>query len=298
MAGAIGAAVGRSTVERFPDGEARVEVEESVRGHDVYLVQPLSPPADAHLVELLLLADACARAGAARVTAVVPYLAYARQDRRKTGREPVSLRLVADLLRASGIGRVVAVDPHPESFEGFFRTPVEPLTAVPRLAEAVRRDLPPRAVVVAPDLPAAKLADRYARLLGLPVAFVHKERRSGLEVRAVRLTGDVAGLAPVIVDDMIATAGTIEAAAGAAVAAGARADAVTVVATHGLLVGPAVERLRRLGARRIVLSTTVPAPPPGDPPLPLETVDVAPLLAEAVRRLHADESLGDLLLHA
>jgi ribose-phosphate pyrophosphokinase len=276
----LGIPVGWCKIERFPDGEQHVQIMDSVRGRDVYVIQPTSPPADRHLVELLLLADAARRAGAARLTAVMPYFAYARQDRRAKGREPVSARLVADLIQAAGYERVIAVHLHTGAIEGFFRIGVEHLTPVPPLAEAARRWLLPDSVVLAPDLGAVKLAERYAAVLGLPVAFAHKTRVSGEEVSVSAVTGDVRGRAPVIVDDMISTGSTIVAAAEAAVAAGSREEEILVVASHGLFVGPAVERLRSLPLRQLIVTDSVFHPE--DLPFPLETVSVAPLLAKAI----------------
>jgi ribose-phosphate pyrophosphokinase len=282
------------TIERFPDGELEVAIAESVRDDDVYLVQPTCAPVGDTLIELLLLADAARRAGAARVTAVIPYFGYARQDRRASGREPVSARLVADLIDAGGVHRVVAVDLHTAALEGFFAIPLEHLTAVPTLAEAARAGLAPHSVVVAPDLGAVKLAERYGSLLQLPAAFVHKTRLSGTEVRAGAVIGEVKGRAPVIVDDMISTGGTIAAATTALLAAGAVPD-VTVVTTHALLVGPALQRLAALPLRRLIAADTV--MPPTESGLPLEVTSVAPLLAEAVDHLHYGRSLRGLLLH-
>jgi ribose-phosphate pyrophosphokinase len=259
-----------------------ITLHESVRGDDVYLVQPAGPPVNEHFVELLLLADACRRDGAARITAVMPYAAYARQDRR-AGRSAVGGRLMADVLASAGIDGFVAVDVHTPAIEGFFSVPVEHLSAVPLLAERVRSELPRDSVVVAPDLGAAKLAERYARVLDLPVAFVHKKRIAATEVTVHQITGDVAGRAPLIVDDMISTGATIEAASNAVLAAGAR-PAITVAATHALLVGQAVEWLRGLGLRRLMVTDSVALP--AGVPLPLEVVSLDRLLAEAVERLH------------
>ena len=277
--------------ERFPDAELHVEIGASVRGDDVYIVQPTSPPGDEHLVELLFLADACRRAGAGRLTAVVPYLGYARQDRRARGREPVGARLVADLIVAAGFHRVVAVDLHAPAIEGFFALPVEHLSAVTLLAEAARPHVGANGVVVAPDIGAAKLADRCAKLLGLPVAIVHKTRLSGSDVSVRSVTGDVRGRSALVIDDMITTGGTIEAAVRSVLAAGAKED-VVVAASHGLFVGPAIERLRALPVLRFIVTDSV-APGPASP-LPLEVVSLGPLLAAAVDRLHHDRSLGDL----
>jgi ribose-phosphate pyrophosphokinase len=294
VAARLGVTLGRAEVSRFPDGELRVELHETVRGHDVYLVQPTSPPAEEHLFVLLLLADACKRAGAQSLTAVVPYFGYARQDRRAQGRQPVAARLVADMLATAGFGRVVALDLHNRAMEGIFPVPLEHVSAVPALVAAVRDGIPEEGVVVASDLGATKLAELYARLLSLPTALVHKKRVSGAEVQVRDITGEVAGRSPILVDDMISTGGTLVAAARCLLDAGAR-PALTVVATHGLLVGDAVERLAQLPLARLVLTDTVVPPPAAAARLPLTTVSVAPILAESIRRLHGGESLSDLL---
>jgi len=291
----LGVPLGSRLLQRFPDGELHVELQESVRGHDVYLFQPTSPPVEAHLLELLFLADACRRAGAANLTAVVPYFGYARQDRRASGREAVGARLIADLLAASGLQRLVVLDLHSAPLEGFFAIPVEHLSAVPLLADAVCPLLAPNTVVVAPDLGAVKLAERYASRLHLPMAIVDKERLSGEEVRVRRVVGRVEGCPVLVVDDMISTAGTVQAAIQALLAAGC-APEVTVAACHALFVGPAVERLRAVPVRRLVVTDSVAAP--AQLPFPVQGVSLAPLLAEAIRRLHRQQSLGDLILHA
>ncbi len=292
VAAKLGLQPARRILERFPDGELHVEVQEGLRGHDVYLLQPTGPPVDAHLLELLLLADACRRAGAARLTAVVPYFGYARQDRRARGGEPVGGRVAADLLAASGLHRVVAVDLHTAALEGFFAVPLEHLSAVPLLVEAVRPPVAENAVIVAPDLGAVKLAERYARALDRPVATVHKVRLSGEEVRARGLVGEVRGRAPLIVDDMISTGGTITAAITTLLAAGCVPE-VTVVASHALLVGPAVERLGAQPIRRLIVTDSVAVP--RGLPLRLEVTGLGPLLAEAIDALHHERPLGRLL---
>ena len=291
----LGLQVGHRIVHRFPDGELHVEIHESVRGRDVYLLQPTSPPVEAHLLELLFLADACCRAGAARLTAVVPYFGYARQDRRARGREPVGARLIAGILQTCGLQRVVAVDLHTTALEGVFPIPLEHLSAVPLLADTVRPWVPPNAVIVAPDLGAVKLAEHYAELLHLPLAIVHKTRLSGEEVRAQSVVGDVRGLTPIVIDDMVSTGGTIEAAIKALLMAGCAQNDITVVTSHALLVGPAVERLRALPIQRFVATDSV-ALPMGIP-LPLHVASLNHLLAQAVKRLHHNQSLSDLLLH-
>jgi ribose-phosphate pyrophosphokinase len=288
--------LGKREVHRFPDGELHVEIQESVRGHDVYLVQPTSYPAERHLLELLLLADASRRAGAACLTAVIPYFGYARQDRRASGREAVAARLVADLLSCGGLlERVILINVHTAAIEGFFGIPVEHLSAVPMLVESVGVYADSGSVVVAPDLGAAKLAERYATPLGLPVAMVHKSRISGSEVSVRGITGDVRGRKPIIVDDMISTGRTIEAAIGILLKEGCKPQ-ITVVAIHGLFVGPAVECLSAAPVQHFVVTDSVKLPE--GLPLPLEVVSLAPLLAEAIDRLHNDRSLDDLIVHA
>ncbi len=293
VAGHLGLALGRRILARFPDSELQVEIEQSVRGFDVYLVQPTSPPADEHLMELLFLADACHRAGARRVTAIVPYFGYARQDRRGKGREPVAARIASDLFAAAHIARAVALDLHTPELEGFMSIPLEHLSALPILVEAAAPLLGPDCVVVAPDLGGAKLAERYARALGRPMAVVHKARLSGHEVEVRGIVGEVAGRTPVIVDDMVSTAGTIAAATAALLQAGAAPPAI-VIATHGLLVGEAVQRMGGLPIKRLIFSDSVERAVSG---LPIQTVSVAPLLAEAIRRLHSEQSLADLIVH-
>jgi ribose-phosphate pyrophosphokinase len=275
---------------RFPDGESQAILEESVRGRDVYLLQSTSPPVDQHLVELLLLADACRRAGAARLTAVIPYFGYARQERR-IDRRSLGARVAADVLATAGFARLMIVDAHTPAIEGFFATPLDHLTAVPVLARALARAPIDRAVVVAPDLGAVKLARAYAGLLRVPMAFVHKTRLDGEAVAAHTVIGDVRGRAPIIVDDMLSTGATIEAAVGALQAAGAEAP-MTVAVTHALLVGRAHDILAALPLGRLVAADTVAVDGLAAPDI--EVCSVAALLATAIRRNHHDESLADL----
>jgi ribose-phosphate pyrophosphokinase len=279
---------------RFPDGEAEVDVRDSVRGRDVYLLQATSPPVDQHLIELLLLADACRRAGAARLTAVIPYFGYARQDRR-TDRRSLGARVAANVIGTGGFDRLMLIDAHTPSIEGFFDSPIDHLTAVPILAEAARPSRHDNSVVVAPDLGGVKRAREYARLLELPMAFVQKTRVSGEKVEAHGVIGEVRGRIPIIVDDMLSTGGTIEAAVGALRMAGAT-EPVTVVVTHALLVGPARDVLRRLPVSRLIVGNTVPVEEAVD--VHLDATSVAPLIATAIRRNHFDESLADLRVRA
>ena len=280
-----------TTIERFPDGECHVALRHQLRGHDVYVIQPTGPPVDEHLVELLLLVDACRRAGAGRITTVVPYFGYARQDRRASSGEAIAARVVADLVGAVRADRVLVVDPHSSDLEALFGLPVDVVSAVPVLAATLAPLLPSRAVVAAPDLGAVKLAERYAALLGLPMVIVRKRRLSGTEVRAEEVLGDVDGHAPVVVDDMITTGATIAATVHALFEQGALPRAL-VAATHGLFVGPAVQRLRELPLEHVVVTDSVPLV--SDFPIPLRVASIQRLLADAIRRLHDNQSLDDL----
>lgn len=281
MAKVLGIEPGECHAQKFPDGELEVRVGE-VRERDVFIVQPTSPPVGERLLELLLIADACRRGGAARVTAVVPYLGYARQDRRERSGEPLGARVVADLLAAGGLDRLVAMDLHSPSVESAFHLPVEQVSSVDVLAERLGRVTSGERVVVSPDLGAVKRARAVAKRLSLPVAVVYKQRLSGSEVEASDVVGEVRGRSPILVDDIISTAGTMAAAAEVLLHAGCNRD-ITLAACHGLFVGPAVERLAHLPITRVV--TTDSTPPPAGLALPLELVSVAPVLADAVRRL-------------
>lgn len=277
-----------TVLECFPDGEFHVELLDPVRGGDVFLLQSTCPPVHDNLQELLLLSDACRRAGAVRITAVVPYFAYARQDRRTGGRQPIGARLMADLLVTSGVARVVAIDLHNAALEAAFSVPMEHLTAVPLLAEAAK-PVPSGAVVVAPDLGAVKLAERYAGIWGLPMAVVHKIRLSGSEVKVRRIVGDVANREAIIVDDMISTGATIEAAARAVVEHGA--TRAQVVATHGLFVGEADRKLHSLPLDAVLTTDSV-VPPTLSTDLHVRRASLDGLVAEAISRLHAERSLA------
>jgi ribose-phosphate pyrophosphokinase len=290
----LGVPLAACVLDRFPDGELHVELRESVRAKRVFLLQPTSPPVERHIFELLLLADACRRAGARQRIAVIPYFGYARQDRRAKGRDPIGARVVCDVLAAGGIDAVVVLDLHSRAAEGFFSMPAEHLSAVPLLAGSIRADVGENAVIVAPDLGAVRLANRYGSIFGCPVAIVYKTRLSGREVKVQQIVGDVRDKVPFIVDDMISTGGTVAAAVRALLAAGCRPE-LSVVATHGVFTEQAAETLRALPISRIVTTDSV--APRADLGLPVQIVSVAPLLADVSARLDRDESLGDLVSH-
>ncbi|MER7099732.1 ribose-phosphate pyrophosphokinase [Streptomyces humidus] len=298
LADAVAAALGTAPVacelERFPDGELRPDVGQ-VQGEDVYVVQPTGPAVNEHLIELLLLLDACHRGGADRLTAVVPYFGYARQDRRTRAGQPVGARVVTEALEAAGADRLVVVDPHTAALEAMCGMPVEMLTAVPAIAAVLAEETPGTAVVVSPDFGAVKLAEHYACLLRRPVAVVRKTRESGTRVQAEELVGDVAGRPTVIVDDMISTGATVEAAVRVLLSCGAAPD-ITVAATHGLLAGDARDRLAQLPLRRVLVTDTLATGQ--TQALPLQVRSVAPLLADAINRLHNSEPLDALLMRS
>jgi ribose-phosphate pyrophosphokinase len=287
----LGVRLGACAVERFPDGETSVRLDEPVRGREVFVVQPTSPPVNEHLFELLAFADACRRASAERVTAVVPYFGYARADKRNGRREAITASMVADLMQAVGIGHVVTVDVHTPQTEGFFRVPVDNLSAVGVLADALRERLPAGAVVVSPDAGRVKMATEFAVRLSTPVVVLHKRRESGTETRVTHVVGDVRDRPCLVVDDMISTGGTIVESVKALLEAGARPE-MTVASTHGLLLDGAREKLTRAGVREVFVTDTVPATEKGWPQL--RVISVAPLVAAAIRRFLSDGSLGDL----
>jgi ribose-phosphate pyrophosphokinase len=290
----LGASPGRCHVERFPDGELSVTLDQTVRSREVFVVQPTSPPVNDHLVELLAFVDACRRASAERVTAVVPYFGYARADRRSRARQPIMASLVAGLLQCGGVDHVVTVDLHTPQIEGFFHIPVDALTAVPTVCEAIRDRLGAALesmVVVTPDAGRVPMATQYAQRLGLPLVVLHKRRESGTETAATHLVGDVRGRTCLLIDDIIATGGTLVESTRALQAAGAREECY-VAATHGLLLGGALGRLLDAGVRELFVTDTV-ARPEREPET-VRVVSIAPLLAAAIERQLTDGSFGDL----
>lgn len=283
--------LGECSVGRFPDGEVGVQLLQPVRRKEVLLVQPLSPPVNEHLIELLALADACRRAAAGHITAIVPYFGYARADKRHGRREPVTARLVADLLETVGIGHVVTVDLHAAQIEGFFHIPVDSLTAVPTICQALRESMPSDFVVVSPDVGRVPTATHYAQNFGVPVIVLHKRRESGSETEVTHVVGEVSGRACLIIDDMISTGGTISGAIEALLREGARPE-IFVAATHGLLLPGAREKLSQPAVRGVFVTDTVPV---SDESFPnLRIVSIASLLAGALERFLADGSIGDL----
>jgi ribose-phosphate pyrophosphokinase len=288
----LGAELASCLLQSFPDGEQEVEVQTSVRGRPVFVVQPLGPPVGEHLLELLLLADACRRAGAGSVVAMAPYVGFARQDRVTREGRPLGARVLAGALGTGEFSQVIAVDLHSPVVASCVEAPVTHLTAVPVLVEALRPHVREDSVVVAPDLGAVKLAEAYSRALGLSLAVVSKIRVSPSQVAVRGVMGDVRGKRPILVDDMISTGTTVEASIDALLAHGCRRE-VLVAATHGLFVGDARDRLSREEASGVLATDSL--PPAQGSPARLEVIRLAPLLAEAIRRIVGDRALDELL---
>ena len=279
----------------FANGEIFVRFEESVRGCDAFVLQSHSAPINDQIMEHLIMVDALKRASAKRITVVMPFWGYARQDKKHRGREPISARLVADLFKTAGADRIMAVDLHTSQIQGFFDGPVDHLFALPVLAHYVKRTYADHDLaVVSPDSGRVRLAERWADTLGgTPLAFIHKTRdpRRPNEAVANRVVGEVSGRTCVVIDDMIDTGGTVAKTVQALLAEGARD--VIVAATHGVLSGPASERLATCGAREVVFTDTLPIP--DDKRFPAMTVlSIAPLLAQAIHQVFDDGSVTDL----
>jgi ribose-phosphate pyrophosphokinase len=287
IAGQFGTPLGQRTIRRFADGEVSISIDESVRRREVYIVQPTAPPVDQNLLELLAFADACRRASADRIVAVLPYFGYARSDKRLNRREPIAASMVADLLQAVGITQVITLDIHAPQIEGFFRIPFDNLSAVPLLTEAVRGVLPGPIAVVSPDAGRVRAASEFARRLRAPLVVMHKRRETDVETEVTHIVGEVRGRACLIIDDMISTGGTIAESASALRRAGADRE-IVVAATHGLFRDGAREKLRDLDL--IVVTDSVAQT--GDDWPNRRTISVAPLIANAIQRIAADGSLG------
>ncbi|MHC5023064.1 MAG: ribose-phosphate diphosphokinase [Planctomycetota bacterium] len=287
--------LGAGGTELFPDGELIVKVDEDVRGRDCFVVQSTCDPVNANLMELLIYIDCLRRASAKRITAVIPYFGYARQDRKDEGRVPITAKLVANLITAAGADRVVCMDLHAAQIQGFFDLQVDHLTASKVFCEhfeGIREELP-NLVIVSPDVGNVKVANRFASILDADLAIVDKRRESGMKVASKNLIGDVDGKTVLMVDDMISTAGTICEAAKLVVDRGARQ--VIAAATHAVLVGLAMERIREAPISRLIVTDSI---PDGSRLAPIRdtvhVLTVAKLLGDAVHRIHHDMSISAL----
>ncbi len=294
IASCLGVTLSETNIRRFADGEIHCRFDASMRGADMFIVQTHAGPVNDSIMEQLIMIDAAKRASAHRITAVCPYYGYSRQDRKATGREPITAKLVADLLSAAGVDRVVSVDLHSGQIQGFFDVPVDHLTAAPVLLDYLRENGADDLVVIAPDAGRVKVAERYSQLLDTDLALVHKRRPRGTynEVEAMDVVGNVRGRPCVIIDDMIDTAGTVCAAAYRLVEAGA--TDVWAMATHALLSDPALDRLNASPISRVVVTNTLPLPVYRRIPK-LEVISVAKIIADAIGRgVRGHLRLGDL----
>src|SRR5215510_12549279 len=288
--------LGRSSVGRFSDGETTVELMENVRGRDVYLVQPTSPPANDHLMELMLMADACRRASSARITAVIPYFGYARQDRRpRATRVPITAKVVANMIAGSGIDRLLTVDLHADQIQGFFDIPVDNVYASPVLLGDVWKQKYPDLIVVSPDVGGVVRARALAkRLDDAELAIIDKRRPRANESEVMNIIGEVEGKTCVLIDDLVDTAGTLCHAAKALKDAGAKR--VLAYITHAVLSGPAIERIAKSRLDELVVTDTIPLSPAAKGCAKIRQLSVAGLLAETMRRIRDEESVSSLYI--
>jgi ribose-phosphate pyrophosphokinase len=283
--------LGRALVGQFKNGETRVKLHDNVRGCDVFVVQPTCSPVDHHLMELLLLIDALRRASAARVTAVMPYYGYAKQEKKTSGREPISAKLVANLIRTAGADRVLTMDLHAPAIEGFFDIPVDHLQAAQMLSDYVRGLNLHNPVVVSPDAGGVGRANRFRERIGAGLAIIAKQRPEPDIAEVLEMVGEVEGKTAIIVDDMISTGGTLVEAAHALLERGAHK--VYACATHGVFADEAMNIIKKSDLVETIVTNTIPQSPTASSAR-VRTISVAPLFAEAIMRIHKDLSLSAL----
>lgn len=287
--------LGSARVRCFSDGEVMVEIGENVRGRDVYVIQSTCAPTNDNLMELLVMTDALKRASAATITAVIPYYGYARQDRKAAPRTPITAKLVADLITTAGVNRVVTIDLHAGQIQGFFNIPVDNLYAAPVILNYLKdRFKSDEVVMVTPDAGGTERARAFAKRLGCSLAVIDKRRTGPNVAEVMHLIGDVREKIAIILDDMIDTAGTLTQAAKALKENGART--IIACATHGVLSGPAIERINSSDIEEVVLTETIPLGDKGAATSKIRMLSVADLLAEAIRRIHEDESVSSLFV--
>ncbi len=285
----LGIELGRVKLSEFSNGELYVRFLESVRGADIFLAQSICTPVNSNIMELLIMIDALKRASAERISAVIPHYGYARQDKKTEGREPITAKLVADLLTTAGADRVLSMDLHAGQIQGFFNMPVDHLTALPVLTDYFSSKHLKDLVVVSPDVGRVKVAKKYADKLGAGLAILHKTRPAHNVAEMGHVVGEVAGRTALLVDDMIDTAGTITAGAETLIKAGAKE--VFACATHGLLSGSAVERLNESPISELVLTNTLPTPGPDVLPK-LKVLSIAQIFAQTILNVYEDESVS------
>jgi ribose-phosphate pyrophosphokinase len=281
---------GKIEITRFPDGEIDMKILEDVRGADVYVIQPTCPPVNENLMELLIMIDCLRRASAERITAVIPYFGYARQDRKAEGRVPISAKLVANIITAAGATRALAIDLHAAQLQGFFDIPMDHLYAAPVLVEYFRQLNIKDLTIVSPDVGGIKMARAYAKRLNADLAIVDKRRSGPTETEVMHVIGEVEGRNVILVDDMISTATSITEAAKHCRKKGAKD--IYICGTHAVLAGKAVEKLQKAPVKEVVVTDTIPTA--GKEFSNLKVLSVANLLGEAIRRIHHSESISDM----
>lgn len=283
--------LGNATVDRFNDGEVRIMIEQDVRGHDIFVIQPTSTPVNESLMELLIMIDAFRRASARRITAVVPYYGYGRQDRKDRPRVPITAKLVANLITVAGADRVLTMDLHAGQIQGFFDIPLDNLYAINVFMEYFKKLNLPDLVVVSPDVGGVKMARAYAKKLKAGLAIVDKRRINDKKAEVMNIMGEVKGKNVCIIDDLVATGGTLVEAAAALKSAGAKK--VLAAATHAVLSGPAIERLKNSDVEELIVTDTIPIPK-NKMISKIKVISVAPLLGKAIDRIHNEESVSIL----
>ncbi len=286
--------VGKATVSNFSDGEINIKIDENVRGSDVFLVQSTCTPVNNNLMELLLMVDALRRASAGRITAVIPYYGYARQDRKAQPRVPISARLIADLLTVAGIDRVLTIDLHAGQIQGFFDIPVDHLYAAPVLVDYVKKEYKNDIVIVSPDAGGVERARAFAKRLNASLAIIDKRREKANVSEVMNVIGDVKGKDAILFDDMIDTAGTITNAASALKAKGARK--IIAACAHAVLSGPALDRINKSDLEEVIVTNTIPMETNVQKCSKLTVLSVASLLGEAIRRIHEETSVSSLFV--
>jgi ribose-phosphate pyrophosphokinase len=290
----LDASVGRIDVGTFSDGEIAVEIGENVRGSDTFVIQPTSQPANSHIMELLIMVDALRRASARRITAVIPYYGYARQDRKVNPRVPITAKLVADLIVTAGTDRVLCMDLHAGQIQGFFNIPVDNLYATPVLLDAIRQRFDGPLCIVSPDAGGVERSRAYAKRLGATLAIVDKRREAANVSEVMNIIGDVKDKTCVVVDDIVDTAGTLTEAAKALRDNGA--STVSAAITHGVLSGPAIKRIVESPLEQLIITDTIQLNDEAQSCDKLQVVTVAPLLGEAIRRINNEESVSSLFV--
>ncbi len=284
--------LGAANVTKFADSEVSVQINQSIRGADVFLIQSLCQPVNDNLMELLIMTDAFKRASASRITAVIPYFGYARQDRKVHSREPITAKLVADLVSVAGAQRVLSVDLHSGQIQGFFNFPVDNLTAVSLLADDFRKKKIKEVVVVSPDVGGVVRARAMAKLLNAPLAIIEKRREKANESEVLNVIGEVEGKTAILVDDIIDTAGTI--CNGAAALKEKGAHEIYAYGTHGVFSGPAIDKIKRSVVEEMVVTNTIPLPEHAKGVKKIRQISVAELIGEAIKRTHFDQSVSSL----